>query len=259
MKNLSIQKVPASHGLLWIKHGYRLIMRSPLQATSLALTCVLALYLIKLIPVMGPLLFIASVPLVLVGYMRVCRSLEYNEKVEPQAIIAGFQSRTRQLISLGGMLLLGIITISIIIATLGGAALNAILADYQTHLNSNLLFEALLAPDSGVHTSLMVGLVLLFGLVLAMQFAPMLVFFDQKTPVEALKISFQALMRNILPYSVYALIFQLLAFALSAIPWGLGLILLLPIALTSVYVSYRDILTDPDASTPVAANEENIA
>ena len=101
-----------------------------------------------------------------------------------------------------------------------------------------------MAPGSGMLPSMMAGLTLLFGLMLAFQYAPMLVFFEQKTPVQAIKASLQGSLRNIIPISVYSLIMQLIAFALSTIPLGLGWIILLPIGLTSMYVSYRDIFLE---------------
>lgn len=253
MHKPEIQKVPASHGWLWIKHGYRLIVRSPLQAFSLAMVVALGLFLVMLIPMGGALLSILIMPVLLAGYMRVCRSLEYNEKVVPRSVFAGFQHRTAQLVSLGGMLLLGILAVSMVTATLGGPALNAILAAYQAHPDSAALVEALFAPGSGVQLSLMAGLALLFVLMLAMQFAPMLVFFDQMAPWQALKASLLASARNIVPFTVYSLIMQLFAFALSSIPLGLGWIILLPIGLTSMYVGYRDIFSE--AKTTETVNE----
>lgn len=255
MNKPEIQKVPASHGWLWIKHGYRLIMRSPLQAFSLAMVVALGLFLVMLIPLGGALLSILIMPVLLAGYMRVCRSLEYNEKVVPRSVFAGFQNRTAQLVSLGGMLLLGILAVSMVTATLGGPALNAILAAYQAHPDSTALVEALFAPGSGVQLSLMAGLALLFVLMLAMQFAPMLVFFDQMTPWQALKASLLASIRNIVPFTVYSLIMQLFAFALSSIPLGLGWIILLPIGLTSMYVAYRDIFAEAKTTESTIESE----
>jgi len=255
MNKPEIQKVPASHGWLWLKHGYRLIMRSPLQAFSLAMVVALGLFLVMLIPMGGALLSILIMPVLLAGYMRVCRSLEYNEKVVPRSVFAGFQNRTAQLVSLGGMLLLGILAVSMVTATLGGPALNAILAAYQAHPDSTALVEALFAPGSGVQLSLMAGLALLFVLMLAMQFAPMLVFFDQMTPWQALKTSLQASLRNIVPFTVYSLILQLFAFGLSVIPLGLGWIILLPIGLTSMYVAYRDIFAEAKTTEPTIESE----
>jgi uncharacterized membrane protein len=252
---MDIQKIPASHGWLWIQHGYRLILRSPLQALSLATVVAMGLFLAMLVPLGGALLAIMIMPVLMAGYMRICRSLEYNEKVVPGNIFAGFKTRTAQLASLGGMLLLGILLVSMVTAALGGSALNAILETYSKSQDINALAEALLAPGSGVQLSLMVGLGLLFVLMLAMQFAPMLVFFDNKTPFEALKLSMRASIRNIVPFSVYSLIMQVIAFALSVVPMGLGWIILLPLGLTSMYVGYRDIFSETKTTESVKTVE----
>lgn len=241
---MEIQKVPASHGLLWIKHGYRLIMRSPLQALALAMVFMLALMLAMMIPVGGVLLAMLLMPVMMAGYMRVCRALEYSEKVAPRYIFAGFENRTAQLVSVGGMLLLGIIVVSMVTVMMGGDALNALLSGYQKQQDANALLEAMLAPGSGMLPSLLTGLTLLFVLMLAMQYAPMLVFFDQKTPVEAVKLSMSGSLRNIIPLLVYSMLMQLIAFAVSVIPMNLGVFILLPIGLTSMYVSYRDIFSE---------------
>lgn len=255
MNKIEIQKAPASHGWLWLKHGYRLIMRSPLHAFSLAMVFALGIFLAMLIPVAGVFLAILIMPLMMAGYMRVCRSLEYNEEVEPRQIFAGFESMTRQLVSVGGMLLLGMIVISMVTAALGGQALNAILESYQTQQDPAALVEALTAPGSEVKLALIAGLVLLFVLMLAMQFAPMLVFFQQMSPRDALLTSLLASIRNIVPFSVYSLLMQLIAFALSFVPLGMGWIVLLPLGLTSMYVAYRDIFSETKLADPVTEGE----
>ena len=52
---------------------------------------------------------------------------------------------------------------------------------------------------------------------------------------------------------------QMIALLLGFIPFGLGLIVLLPLGLTSLYVSYRNIFPFPDelaASQPAATDTE---
>ena len=255
MNKFEIQKVRASHGWLWLKHGYRLIMRSPLHAFSLAMVFALGIFLAMLIPVGGIFLAILLMPVLMAGYMRVCRSLEFSEKVEPRQIFAGFESMTRQLVAIGGMLLLGMIIISMVTAMLGGTELSNIMASYQAQQDPTALVEALMAPGSGVQLGLLVGLTLLFVLMLALQFAPMLVFFDHLTPMAALKASLRASIRNIVPFSVYSLIMQLVAFALSVIPLNLGWIVLMPLGLTSMYVAYRDIFSETKTTESEKAGE----
>jgi uncharacterized membrane protein len=230
-------------------------MRNPLQAIALSMIFALGISLATLIPLIGVMLAILVMPVLMAGYMRVCRSLEYSEPVYPRFMIAGFQSRAAQLVSLGGMLLLGVILVSIITAMLGGSAWNAILENFRIHQDPAALLEAMLAPESGLRMTLLLGFALFFVLMLALQFAPMLVFFNRLAPRDALQISLRASVRNILPFSVYSMIIQLIAFFLSAIPLGLGFIILLPLGLTSMYVAYRDIFTE---STIEEAEDEKI-
>ena len=255
MNKMEIQKVPASHGWLWILHGYRLIMRSPLHALPLSMVLAFSISLAMVIPVGGIFLAIFLVPLFMAGYMRVCRSLEYNEKVEPLFMIAGFKERTSQLMSLGGMLLLGMIIISVITAAMGGTVLNSILQNYHTHQDPTLLINTLLAPESGLRMTLLTGFALFFGLTMAMQFAPMLVFFNQMAPRNALLASLMGSVRNIVPFAVYSMIIQLIAFVVSMIPYGLGWIMLLPLMLTSMYVAYRDIFNEVQPADTVTVDQ----
>ncbi len=249
---MKIQKIPPSHGLLWIKHGYRLIMRSPLHALSLAMVFLMSMMLVMVIPVGGILFAMLLMPVMMAGYMRVCRALEYSEKVVPRYIFSGFESRTAQLVSIGGMLLVGMLVVSMITVMIGGDTLNTLITAYQKQPDSHVMLEAMLAPDSGLMPSLLTGLILLFVLMLALQYAPMLVYFDQKTPIEAIKLSMQGSLRNIIPLTVYSMLMQLLAFFVSVIPFNLGIFIFLPIALTSMYVSYRDIFAEEkvEASPP---------
>ena len=140
----------------------------------------------------------------------------------------------------------GMVIISIAITTMGGSALSDLLESFQTTADPDALVSAMWAAGSTVATSLMLGVVLLFVMMLAMQFAPMLVFFDGMPPFAALKASLSGSLRNIIPFTVYSLILQLFAMIASYVPFNLGWVLLLPLGLTSMYVSYRDIFQAPE-------------
>ncbi len=252
---MEAQKVNTGHGWLWVNHGYRLIMRSPLLALVLALTGALGVYLTLRIPVAGVLLAIILMPILLAGYMRVCRALEFHQKVEPTYLFEGFEKRTAQLIALGGLMMGGMVIISIVITTVGGSALSGLLENYQTTEDPDVLVDAMWAAGSSVSLSLMLGVALLFVLMLALQFAPMLVFFDGMTPLAALRTSLVGTLRNIIPFTFYSLILQLFAIIASFIPFDLGWMLLLPLGLTSMYVSYRDIFPTPKKMHAASADD----
>jgi uncharacterized membrane protein len=59
-------------------------------------------------------------------------------------------------------------------------------------------------------------------------------------PIPGLKASFNACMKNMVPFLVYGLITMTLCF-FAALPVGLGFLVLGPVLAGSVYASYRDI------------------
>lgn len=75
---------------------------------------------------------------------------------------------------------------------------------------------------------------------MAMWFAPALVTFHDLKPVDALKMSFFACLKNIVPFLLYAIILVVLSI-IAAIPFGLGFLVLIPVVLASIYSAYRDI------------------
>ena len=92
--------------------------------------------------------------------------------------------------------------------------------------------------------ALLIGLALLAPLLAALWFAPALVYFHDEPPLEALKISFFACMKNLLSFLVYGVLLLMLCVA-AAIPFMLGFLVVGPLALISVYTSYRAIFTEP--------------
>ena len=94
---------------------------------------------------------------------------------------------------------------------------------------------------------------LFFLLLMAMQFAPMLVLFDKLSPIAALKTSLLACLRNMFPMTMYGA--MLIPFAiLASVPMWLGWLILLPVLITSIYAAYRDLFPMSENST-VAADE----
>jgi uncharacterized membrane protein len=80
-------------------------------------------------------------------------------------------------------------------------------------------------------------------LLMAYWFAPALVIMHGVAPIAAMKASFGACLRNILPFLVYGIVMMVLAF-LAMIPVGLGMLVWIPLSFTSTYAAYRDIFTE---------------
>jgi uncharacterized membrane protein len=75
---------------------------------------------------------------------------------------------------------------------------------------------------------------------MALWFAPALVVLRETPPIEALKQSFRGCLHNIVPFLVYGVVVTVLSI-IAVIPFGLGLLVLMPVIMASVYVAFCDI------------------
>jgi uncharacterized membrane protein len=257
---MEIRKLSAVRGWVWVTHGSMLIMRSPLFSIVTATIAAVAVLLTLTIPMIGPLLAILLMPVLIAGYSRICRALEEDEKVELPHLFAGFRKHSPRLIALGGFLLMGLLLASIITITIGGEKLATLMNSFKAANDPDMLVQAMWSAGSSVTLSLVAGFTLTFTLIMAFQYAPMLVFFSDITPFSAMRASLTGSIRNFMPYTVYSIIMQLIALILSFIPFNLGLVVLLPLGFSSLYVGYRNIFPFPNeiAASQLTENDSAI-
>jgi uncharacterized membrane protein len=97
-----------------------------------------------------------------------------------------------------------------------------------------------------VMTMLLAALVIMalsIPLYMAMWFAGPLIVLADSDVLPALKTSFYACLKNILPFLVWSIAVMVLA-VLASIPLLLGWLLFGPVMMASIYISYRDIFYD---------------
>ena len=238
---MEIRKLNAARGWLWISHSIQLLQRNPMFGIGGALGSMLVVLIALTLPLFGPLIAVALLPVMLAGYMRLCRALEQNESADLSLLLAGFKQHTRSLVALGAFLMLGMFFISALMVFVGGDSFSALMEQVHGAQDVQVLMDALAGADSQVSLAILLGFSLMLVLIAAWQYAPILVFFSGIPPWLALQASFLGTLRNILPYTVYSLIMQVLAMLLGILPFGLGMLVLLPLGLASLYVSYRNI------------------
>lgn len=241
------QHLAAGRGWQWIKQGYALFMKAPLLWMVLLMICFIAAAGLSAVPVVGEPLASLLLPVVIAGLMVACRALEQGEELELAHLFSGFRRHTAQLVTLGGVALVGQFLIFGVMMMAGGAALVGILMSGQPVEDPEVVRQAV----SGAGVAIISGLALFSVLMMAMQFAPMLVYFNGVTPVEAMKLSLRAFLANIGAMLVYGATFMLLAI-LASIPMMLGWLVLMPIVFTSLYACYCDIFPVARKSVPAA-------
>ena len=234
-------------GWAWIKQGYALFIQSPLLWIVLLLACLIAAVVLSSVPTVGEPLVSLLMPVILAGLMTGCRALQQGEELELAHLFNGFKQHTAQLVTLGGIALVGQFLIFGLMILAGGKELVALLMSSQPDIDQEVLSQAV----SGAGISMLLGIALFFLLMMAMQFAPLLVFFNNATPLQAMQLSLRAFLNNIGPMLVYGLTFFFLAI-LASLPVMLGWLILLPMVFTSLYASYCDIFPDGNltGSTP---------
>lgn len=237
---------PAGAGWDWIVQGWRLFARAPLMwILSLLILFILAAA-VSLIPFLGSLLFQLVQAVLAGGFMVACRSLEKGGEFELEHLFAGFQRRFVPLLVVGLLFMLGWIVILLVFAMFAGfAILGAVLAG-----DPNNIWPAIAASAGSLMLGTLVVLALMVPLMAAYWFAPALVMMHDVAPVAAMKESLVACLRNFVPFLVYGLV-MFVALIIAAIPFGLGLLVWVPVAITSTYAAYRQIFTE-DAGTAVA-------
>jgi uncharacterized membrane protein len=243
------QHLAAGQGWQWIKQGYALFMKAPLLWIVVVLICFIAAAGLSAVPVVGEPLTSLLLPVVLAGLMAGCRALEHGEELELAHLFSGFQQHTTQLVTLGGIALVGQFLIFGVMMMVGGATLVGILMSGQPVEDPEIIKQAI----SGAGIAVLLGITLFSVLLMTMQFAPMLVYFNNATPLEAMKLSLRAFIDNIGPMLVYGVTFMLLAI-LASIPMMLGWLVLLPIMFTSLYACYRDIFPAEKENQPASGD-----
>jgi uncharacterized membrane protein len=99
---------------------------------------------------------------------------------------------------------------------------------------------AITAGLASIFLGAMIGVALAIPVYAAIWFAPALIVLHDVDALAALKASFFAIVKNIPATLWYSLILVGLAIA-AGIPFGLGYLVLAPVAVASIYTGYRDI------------------
>lgn len=234
---MEARQVSAGNGWSWIVDGFNLFKESPVIWIALFFIYVLIAMVMSFIPLFGPIMAQLLAPVFMAGFMLGCKAIEEGEELEINHLFAGFKQHTSRLITVGGIYLTGIIVIiGIVFVTTGSTALLGAGPEHTT--------PASIAESGKLLGALLLMVAAMVPLVMAYWFAPALVVFHDIQPVEAMKLSFNACLRNIFPFLVYSLI-SIVLMLLAMLPLGLGLLIMIPTITASLYTSYKDIFNPP--------------
>ncbi len=233
------QTVGIDRGMVWISDAFSLFMKAPGGWVLFALVLFVAMFAMGMVPFIGQLGLNLMMPLVLAGVITVCRALERGDPLKSEDFLVGFSGNPVPLVIvgalyMGGTLIILAIFFFIVIATVGTAIL-AGFTDPNRFSEIASLGTLLMLMVAGL-----VALALYVPLAMAFWFAAPLVHCHGMEPVAAMKSSFMGCLRNILPFLLYGIV-SFVLLIIAVIPLGLGLLVMMPVLMMTVYTGYKDI------------------
>jgi hypothetical protein len=211
---MRLQTVPARNGMLWVQRGFRVFFRRPMAFAALFAAFMFAVFLLALLPAIGPVLVLAALPLVSLAFMLATSIAVRGGFPTPRVFIDPLRvdrARLMAMLELGLAYAVATYAVMWLSDMVDGGAFEALMDALPAGQGSaDDVAQKIGAPG------LAFGMLLRFGLagILAVPFwhAPALVYWDNHGCAKALFSSTLACWRNRGAFAVYGLVwFALIA------------------------------------------------
>lgn len=229
MANLRV--VGAGDSISWYQGGWRIFTANIANWVLMTLILGVIAIVLSFIPFIGAIALYLLLPLFLGGMFYSAQKLDQGQTADIMDIFALFkdQQHLTPLIILG-LIMLGIGFVSMML--IGGmmfASVSSMAAGAEMPM----------MPSIGMGGVLVALLVMVLSGMLFL-FATPLIVFQNMSPIDAIKNSFMGCVKNFPAFIIFMLIYMVLAF-IAAIPFGLGLLVLVPVVLAATYIGYKRI------------------
>jgi hypothetical protein len=242
------RKVDSARGLRWWTDAWALFTRNPGMWIVYALAIMILFVLLAMIPVVGSLAGSLLAPVLIGGWLLALRNSDAGGKIEFGDLFACFRDKERltPLLIVGAWFVVANLVIGIVLAALGLGSMMGGIGGIGGLASGHggFALTALAGVFLALLIALLIALILAAVVATAMWFAPALVVFRNVPPVEALKESVNASLANWMPFLAFGVIY-LIAAAFATLLLGLGWILLAPLSMLTMYVSYKDLYDEP--------------
>ena len=231
-----VNEVPAGRGVAWLREAFDLFRRAPATWIGLCAGWIaLWFVMMALIPFVGPVLANLLQPVFFGGFAVAAWKQSAGEPVAMGDLFAGFRRNLRSLINIGFVMMLAQLAAAFLMRALG-------LPSWPENEEFDVVaYVEMLRPHIWV---LVAGFGLLTLASGALWFAPQLIVFHGMSTSHAIRWSVYAALSNFGAMMVYGAV---LVFALmfAWLPFGLGLVVMVPVMVISTYTGYRDVFERP--------------
>lgn len=239
MNALTIHRPPAAAGMNWIKQGWHVFKLAPVPWMGMTALVFMVVIGLSLIPWVGRHLIELLSPFIVAGYFSASRAAHAGEPATFIHLGVGLRNGRDALLRIGVVYMLGTLLIFSLVGWATGGDLHELLKQTQNpaEMTPEIADEIL----TTAMPALMLASVLFTPLIMATWFSPGLAAFAAFPAPRALWWSLWACWVNWRPLLSYSLVLGLLGFVAIIIPFGLGMLVFLPVTLISTYHAYREI------------------
>lgn len=231
-------KLPSGAGVQWFSTAWELFKASPGVWIGMTVVFVIIIIVLSIIPLVSLIVTIIT-PVFMAGFIVAAHEQDKGTGVWFSHLFEGFQRNTGQLF-LVGLLYMAAFTVAFIpgvVVMLLGGGLPLIMAEGNP---SNIMTTSIVL---GILLGFLVMMACFIPVLMAYWFAPALVVLNDMEAIPAMKLSFKACLRNMLPFLIYGLVGLALSIPI-VLTLGLAYIVIGPVLMISYYTSYKSVLID---------------
>jgi hypothetical protein len=232
---LKVAEVRAGRGPGWLAEAFGSFFRkAPMAWIGLTSGWLIITFGLILVPFIGGVIANFLQPVFFASFAIVALRQAAGEPVLMGDLFLGFRRNLRALVNLGAILLIAEIAIFALMALLGlpmgGGEKTFTVAEYVEMLK-------------GKEWILLLGFALTVLVKGALWFAPPLIALHDMPMSHAMRWSVYAALANFGAMIVYGILLMVVFFV-AIIPWGLGLLVVIPMMVISTYVGYREVFEE---------------
>ena len=219
--------LPASRGWQWYKQGWSLFSKQKGNWILMTLLASVDFILLNVIPLIGSLAALLIFPGLIGGMLYSAQEVSSGKPIKLDYLWIVFKDpkKRSEFLKLGLVLIAGIF--------LAGILVGIFMGDKVEGLNPNANL------DVGFGTLAFLFLLGLIGFII-FGYASALILFRSSSMTNALKESISLGTNQLLPIATLYLLYTLFSI-IAAIPFGLGFLILWPVTIGAIYVSYQEL------------------
>ena len=236
--SLKVAERSARRGLAWISEAFALFREQPLAWIALSMSWVLIWFALLMLPILGLVVTCLLQPVFFASFAIAAYKQSAGERLRVAELFSGFRHNVRSLVNIGFVMLVVQLGALLIMNMLG--------LPHELDLRA---YEEVVRQNGWI---LLIGLAITTTASGILWFAPQLIVFHGMPASHAIRWSVYAGLANLGALLAYGAMLMLLM-VVAWLPFGLGMLVLLPVLVISTYTSYRDVFelrSGADSGTP---------